>query len=108
MFINLTPHELNLFDEEGEELVKTLESSGEIARVAVVNRKIGEDSLVPLFITEYGEVEDLPEPQEGVIYIVSFLVRQAASHRRDLASPGDLLRDSEGRPIGCKGLSVNR
>ncbi len=105
--VNMTPHALNLFDETGANQIVTLAPSGQIARVAVKNEKIGEAAGVPLYAAVYGAVEGLLEPEEGTIYVVSLLVRQALPDRKDLASPGELLRDAEGKPIGAKGLSVN-
>jgi hypothetical protein len=55
------------------------------------------------FITKYGEVTDLPEPEEGTIYIVSGMVA-AAAPRPDVMSPGTLVRDDQGKPMGCLGL----
>ena len=37
------------------------------------------------------------------VFIVSGMVA-AMVERDDVMSPGPLLRDEEGRPIGCKGL----
>ncbi len=62
---------------------------------------------IPVFRTTFGEVEGLPEPQDDTLYIVSLLVRRARPYRGDLLSPGQLIRDAEGRPIGCKGLAAN-
>lgn len=105
-FQNLTPHVLNILDEEGEQVL-ALPSEG-VARCAVAQRVVEEHDGVVLFAQEFGEVEGLPEPEEGTIYVVSLLVRQAVPHRRDLASPGQLVRDEAGQPVGCKGLAVNR
>jgi hypothetical protein len=107
-FINLTPHALNIFDSQGENLVIELPPSGSVARVSSSYQQVGEESDVPLFVTEYGDVEGLPEPASDTICIVSLLVRAALPDRIDLASPGDLIRDDQGHPVGCKGLTVNR
>jgi hypothetical protein len=106
-FINLTPHTINIFDEGGKEQVLSTPPSGTIARCTVENIKIDEKKGIPLFKSSFGEVIDLPDPKDGTIYIVSMLIRSALPNRKDLASPGQLLRDEDGRPIGCKGLSVN-
>jgi hypothetical protein len=60
---------------------------------------------IQLVRKSYGSV-DLP-PETGDIYIVSNIVRQAFPDRKDLASPGDLIRDENGIVIGCKNLIVN-
>jgi len=53
-----------------------------------------------------GEPTGLPERQEGVILIVSALVAEHPSlaHRTDLASPGEAIRDADGKIVGAKGL----
>jgi hypothetical protein len=107
-FINLTPHSLSVFDGEGKNLVITLPPSGQVARVAVKNELVEIEGEIPLFSTTYGQVEGLPEAKEGTILVVSLLVRSALPGRTDLASPGELIRDPEGKPLGCKGLAVNR
>jgi hypothetical protein len=102
--INLTPHEINIFNENGDELVMSVEPSGTIARIATERERIMYILDVPIFITKTGQAEGLPEPKPGIIYIVSGMFRSHAG-RSDLYQPGELLRDDEGRPIGCIGLS---
>jgi hypothetical protein len=58
---------------------------------------------VPTVRTSYGEVTGLPDPQVGVVFIVSGMVASAAP-REDVMSPGELVRDAQGRIIGCYGL----
>jgi hypothetical protein len=105
--INLTPHPIVIG-------TVTVPPSGTIARVAVTREQVGvihmgDDSTVPMFETRYGEVSGLPLPEDGTVLIVSAMVRThpALSERLDVASPGQLVRDSEGRVIGCDGLDFN-
>ena len=104
--VNLTPHELRLTDEHGH-LVATVPPSGTVARVRTSAVRVGEFEGVPLFRTEYGAVEGLPEPVPGTIYVVSAMVRShpQVSGRGDVFSPGKLLRDEQGRVIGAIGLT---
>ena len=56
--------------------------------------------------TSFGEVDGLPEPQEGTIFIVSALVAQALKGARDdLVVPDDTVRDDRGVIIGCKSFA---
>ena len=64
---------------------------------------LGIPTTVPTVRTSYGEVTGLPDPQVGVIYIVSGMVATAAS-REDVMSPGRPVRDIAGNVIGCYGL----
>jgi hypothetical protein len=100
MLINLTPHAIHLPD-------RTIEPLGLLARCAEITELAGEFDGVQIVRRRYGQVEGLPDPQNGVIYIVSLLVRMACPERSDLASPGDLVRDENGVIIGAKNLVVN-
>ena len=100
--LNLTPHTITLVlaDE-----TKEIQPYGTIARVStqtVIEGYI--DNLIPITKTVFGEVENLPEPEEGTIYIVSSLVAQRCSHRKDVFIPNESVRDEQGRIIGCKSL----
>ena len=101
--INLTPHAINYIAED-----KTIvfQPSGNIARVSV-SRSLRVVDGIAMTRPTFGQVEGLPEETADMIYIVSALVRQAASNRLDLISPGELVRDPEGRVIGCKTFDIN-
>lgn len=127
--VNLTPHAIKfmypLYNEDGTiaeyELDIEVPASGQIARVAaktipVMTDEIDIDSNVvqepytingiPVTTTEFGEVENLPDPEPGTIYIVSSLVAQRVPERTDVFIPNESVRDSEGRIVGC--LSLGR
>jgi len=76
-FINLTPHTINTNNGAA------YAASGVVARVSSTHTPFDENGVASI---EWGEVTGLPEPQEGVIYIVSGLVAQAAK-RPDVVSP---------------------
>ena len=99
-FINLTPHEINEVDSG-----TVLPSSG-IARVRQCSKNVRKVDGIQIFRSEYeGSVQGLPEPQEGVIYIVSALALNAVpADRTDVVAPGDAVRDESGRVVGCKGF----
>jgi hypothetical protein len=116
--VNLTPHEVTLVGEDGGVLLR-IPPSGIVARVREETDAAGEITVcpggpltggveVPLVKRAWGPVEGLPEPQFRTVYITSSLVAQAAwaQGRRDVVAPGELVRDAEGRVIGCKNLSV--
>ena len=110
--LQLEPKAVTLHDLDvrnlNEETLKYLKL--EIPPVRVATNRVLVAKLpdgVGLYKTEYGEVEGLPEPQEGVLYIVPAMVRNALPERKDLASPGMLIRNAEGQPVGCDGLDIN-
>ena len=70
----------------------------------VITDENGAEHIITREAPVFGEVVDLPEEQEGVLYIVSMLVVARAQNRNDLVSPGCQLRNEAGQVIGCAGL----
>lgn len=103
MFINLTPHTLNIIRDGDEDII--IPPSGNVARCAVNRRQIGTIDGVPINATEFGAVHGLPDPAPGTYYIVSALVAQACPHRVDLLITDDAVRDESGRIIGCRAFA---
>ena len=103
-FVNLTPHSITFVDDAGN-TVLTVEPSGQIARCSVTREKIGEINGIPINKSQFGKVENLPEPAEGTIYIVSALTAQAVPDRQDVYITDDAVRDDQGRIIGCRALA---
>lgn len=106
--INLTPHVVNVYSNDSEIpfFLESFQSEG-TARVSVVKARRATLGLIPVFTPKYGKVENLPDQSDGIFYIVSAMVRQALPDRYDIFSPGELIRDSSGQPMGCKGLDQN-
>jgi hypothetical protein len=103
--VNLTPHNVNVINDDG---TTTYPPSGTVARVTTQSVRVGLlGDGTPLFRTLYGEVEGLPEPTEGTVYLVSSLVRNRVPNRTDVFSPFQLVRDENGNTVGCRGLDVN-
>lgn len=120
--LNLTPHAVRIFAADGKTELVTVPPSGTVARVSVTRKETGvvpiewdaerllaRDLLagIPVFVGSYGQVENLPSPVTGTIYIVSAMVRQVVPTRRDVLSPGELVRDDKGQPTGSRGLEAN-
>ena len=116
MLVNLTPHELNIhvtekIDLETNRMIENIINvppSGDIARVSMTSVHDGfihvpDSSPIPIFKASYGEVVGLPQPDGESVFIVSGIVAARVA-RDDVFSPGDLVRDAAGKPIGCKGL----
>lgn len=103
--VNKTPHVVTIYSGDGLDKVATIEPLLPAARCETVQVLVAKQDDILFYKTRYGLVHNLPEPKPGVIYIVSLLVQQAAPHRDDLWSPGQLVRDEKGLPVGCIGLS---
>lgn len=99
-FVNLTPHAVNIVNGP------SFPPSGQVARCSMITHHRGEIGGIPVAQRQMGPVEGLPDPEEGVFYIVSAMVREAAEDdgRRDCLSPGVLLRDDDGNIVGCHDL----
>jgi len=102
--VNLTQHTITLHGVGG---AITVPPSGAIARLAVTRV-----SLAPVLVDgitlevnrpTIGAVTGLPPPDDGVVYIASAMVAEAV-RRRDVLSPGELVRDGAGVVVGAKGL----
>lgn len=108
--INLTPHAITIHAEAfaGFSARVELPASGTVARCAVTSRSIGTVEhggvAIPVTTTALGAVTDLPEPSDGVGYIVSRIVAEACHTRSDLYFPGEAIRDERGQIVGCRGL----
>jgi hypothetical protein len=84
----------------GGEIIKLYGTTyGEVELITVSNDK---DMM------QIGEALPFPDPQEGVYYAVSFMVRDRMPHRRDVISPGKLIRFDNGQIAGAKGFSVTQ
>ena len=104
---NLTPHRINIVDEEGN-VIKVFESEG-VARAAQDDVEIGTLEGIPIIETTFGEPIDLPEYSHDTYYIVSALTAKAASlsgrNTQDLLLTAKTVRNSDGQIIGCQALA---
>jgi len=103
-FINTTPHPVHVLNRDGE-LVLTIPAASQPLRLEERLESLGDLAGVPLVKKALAADISLPEPQEGVYYIVSLAVAQAA-RRPDLLVPDDLVRDDQGRILGCRRFAV--
>lgn len=106
-FVNLTPHTIVVNTAKS---VVSIPPSGELARVKQVFNNVGDDAdLVKTVTSSFGDIEGLPEPQKGTIFLVSSIVA-SATDRTDIAIPNtmDAVRDDEGRIQSVKSLIVRK
>ena len=104
--INLCPHDITIVDSEGNVVLVLPYEEGRVARVAVTEIPV-ENTLghpFPVVHREWGQVTGLPDPQPGVAFVVSAAVVSACPGRKDIYSPGQLIRDEHGQPTQCVGL----
>lgn len=80
--INLTPHEVRVGD-------TVYPTSGLIARISTEHVEVEKLDGKPVYSVKYGDIENLPDPVEGTLYIVSLLLleRGKLNGRKDLVAP---------------------
>lgn len=116
--INLTPHNVNIIDDDGK-CKLTIQPTSPPARCNEHYTKddaslafwpdVGKEKYLFTAIPietgtlSYRDVKDLPPSREETYYIVSVLVAQQRPGRDDLLVPYDLVR-KDGQIIGCKRL----
>lgn len=117
MMKNLTPHDIHIMGQDNK-VIATIPATGEVARVSMTAEVVGtlsthDDmgsdiiSSVPVVVSVPGEVYGLPDEVEGDVLIVSRIVRSVVDpSRRDVVVPDDMVRDENGRVVGCRRFSL--
>lgn len=104
--VNLTPHTVVVAADFNSSRVE-FPSEG-VARVSSFNNSIGTVDGIEVVDCHYSEVEGLPEPVEGTIYLVSMVVgnRPEVQVRKDVlcpdTSPAASIRYPKGYILGGK------
>ena len=102
---NLTPHNVVIVINEETKIVIPSDGIARVTETKTVAPSIDVDGVtVETFVSAFGEVENLPPQEDGVMVIVSALVASATKGRDDLLVPGELVRDDGGNIVGCKSL----
>ena len=101
--LNFTPHNLNVVDING--VTQQLPSVG-VARLATSTVSVNPINGFGVVATAFADVTGLPDPVSGTYYVVSRLVFSPCPGRLDVLCPGELIRDSAGNVVGCKGFSI--
>lgn len=100
-FVNCTPHAINLNNGT------VFPASGINPRVTQNISEFDENGIA---VQSFGEVEGLPEPEEGKVFIVSAMVLSASS-RKDLVAPAtghkDAVRNEKGHIVSVPGFLRN-
>lgn len=104
--VNLTPHPLRLRKADGTFMDLPKPAAGvAIPRRSVKTEQQGEIDGLPVYKTVLGPVENAPAPQQDTVFVVSRLVVDAMPERTDLVSPGEAIRDADGKVIGANGVA---
>ena len=102
---NFTPHNVVIVINDSTKIVIPSDGIARVTEVKTVAPSIDVDgAIIETFKSSFGEVENLPPQEDGVMVIVSAMAADAAKDRNDLLVPGELVRDNDGNIIGCKSL----
>ena len=105
MLVNLTPHDIVIRLSDGDRVIP---ASGTVARVSTSQVPAGTIDGIPVSAQTFGQIEGLPEPQEGVTFIVSAIVLAAAKSigRTDVVAPDTAraIRNDAGQIVAVPGL----
>ena len=102
---NFTPHNVVIVMNETTKIVIPSDGIARVTETKTATPSIDVDGVViETFKSSFGEVENLPPQEDGVMVIVSAMAADAAKDRNDLLVPGELVRDNDGNIIGCKSL----
>lgn len=108
--VNLTPHDVNIIIEG---VKRTIESTG-VARIDQTDTDCWAINGIPVIVATDNGVIGLPEPQNGVVYIVSGMIvdHPSMQERNDIVAPATglahkVVRDETGRIAGVTRLRAN-
>lgn len=110
--VNLTPHDINILDGNNN-IILVIKPSGLVTRCSILTEQVqslevidGKKIIsVPIITTRVDRVNNLPDPEEGTLFIVSALVAQSVKDRDDILTSENTLRDYTGKVIGCQSLT---
>jgi len=101
-YINLTPHDITIVDMSGKEHVFHPEG---LARIDVVKTNVEDIENFSVQYEEELQVSGLPDPFPNRIYITSSRVMLAV-RRKDVVSPGEFIRDTDGKIVKSYGFTT--
>lgn len=121
--VNCTPHAVQILDPTccefsfltrsfqltGEQkIMREIPPSGICPRCKQDEHEIDPIDGIPVIGVTFGEIEGLPEEKEGTFLIVSAIVATAGRKqgRKDLLIPSRLVRNYEGKIMGCLALAA--
>jgi hypothetical protein len=100
--VNLTPHAIKI--RINGEIIE-VPPSGVITRVVSKDEIVDQIDNIPVVLTKFGEVSNLPQPEENTYYLVSSLVAERVK-RPDVLAPDTMTaeRDEFGRIVCVNAL----
>lgn len=99
--VNLTRHEITIGDVivRPSRRVTRCRENKSLTEIIEFNRQ-----EIEVYKYEYGDVDAVPEREDGTIYLTSYPVARKL-HRDDVYCMGEVVRDHDGRILGAMCLS---
>ena len=105
--VNCCKHDVEICDEYGN-IIKVYKPSGYVARLAHRQKFVDDIDGIPVKVRENKRIVGLPEPEEDTFYIVSNIVMENCSYRRDIISCGGKYYNDDGSLRGWTAFERNR
>ena len=105
--INCCDHDVEICDKTGN-IIKVYKPSGYHARVRHDIRTVDYIDGIPVLGRRNPRIVGLPDPEEGIFYIVSDIVRGACFNRKDLLGCGGKYYNDDGSIRGWTAFTCNR
>lgn len=118
--VNLTPHPITIHTAGAEFTIQPEPAPARLKETRLPSTPLAYETLggdpsghadltpqstaIPVDRVHLGHITGLPDPVDGTVFVVSRDVARAA-RRADVFSPGLLVRDEQGYPVGCQGLT---
>ena len=104
--INMMPYDMNVYGlrQVSEGPLFIYQKTGKIARVIATELGTIQGPDLWYEAVHYGELEEFPDVQPDVMYIVPLVSAIAARTRGDLLSPYKKVRNQAGFIVGCRYL----
>lgn len=102
--INMTPHDITIFMDNGNE--HHLPSKGSF-RISSTTKYVEMFGDVQITETIFGEATNLPKFKQDRYYIVSSILCRKYPERKDFLIVNQTLRNNKGQVKGCQSLSIN-
>lgn len=107
--INLTPHSISYVDPNYACVIPSSGVARAEQQMVEGNPIVGMGNVFKTCRMSYGDLIGLPDPDGETFYIVSAITAEAARRSGrttdDLLLTADLVRDDQGRVVGCRAFA---
>lgn len=104
--INMTPHDVVILNSQNQ-VIKVYPKGPDDLRLPILsieNVAVIDGCLITE--TKFGKPENLPDEEPGTYYIVSQMIKNKLSHRKDLLVPTDVQRNANNSIMGARALGI--